>query len=165
LSARADDGDYVAGVVTAAAAIGIGDCSGNIATIRLMVGRSLRESLRLAIGVGRRRAAFFAGGKATVDAIAVGIIGDDEHASLGLCGRHLAEAQQRNEADENCPHFEVSVVWKRQPGANVDSDNVSEIVKRRLTVRPALGYQIFPVFYEGSSDTLTIRARQIIVPP
>jgi hypothetical protein len=49
--------------------------------------------------------------------------------------------------------------------AGADSENVSKIVKQRLTSRPALGHQIFPVFCTGCAKTLTAEGRQIIVPP
>jgi hypothetical protein len=137
----------------AASAIGIRYRPGDIATIRLVVGRGLRKCLRLAIGIGGRGTAFLPCGETAVDTVAVRVVGDDENASLGLCGRRLAEAQQRDETDENGPHFEVSVEWRCQP-AGVDSDNVSEIVKRRLTVQVALRSSNFSRVLRGFAQHL-----------
>ena len=58
----------------------------DVAAIDLVKGRGLRESLYLAIGVGSRCAALRTRGEAAVYAVAVGIVGDDEHASLGVRG-------------------------------------------------------------------------------
>ena len=60
-------------------------------------------------------AAFFPGGKTTVDSVSVGIVGDDEDPPLGLGGRRKTKPKQRNEANESCPHSRVPVKWKRQP--------------------------------------------------
>jgi hypothetical protein len=127
-----------------------------------MVGRRLREILRLAIGVGGRCAAPRPGGEAPVDAVAISIIGDDKHALFGSrrCGK--AEPQKSGETDPNHPHSALEV--EDAGGSGIDSDNVSKIVKLLLTLRFALGHQIFPVFCTVCGKTLTAWARQIIVP-
>jgi len=88
--------------------------------------------MRLAIGVGRRRAALVAGGQAAVDAVAVAIIGDDEHAPLRLRGTDETEAQNDDESGQACTHDNARYVARRQPGAN--DENASKIVKGRLTL-------------------------------
>ena len=47
------------------------------------IGGSLGEIPRLAIGLGGVGAAFLALGKALVDPIAIGLVGDDEDATVG----------------------------------------------------------------------------------
>ena len=101
-SARADDGDHIAGAIATTVGNTGRSCPGNLATVDLVVDRGLGKSLRLAIGIGDGRAALRAGGEASVYAIAVGIVGDDEHAPLGVRG--TGEAQQNNKADQNCGH-------------------------------------------------------------
>src|SRR5664280_3218262 len=91
-SARADDGDDVAFATLATAGAAARNGAGNVVAVDLAVGHGLGEFVRLAIGVGRRRAAFGARGEATVDAVAVGIVGNDEHAPLRLRGIDEAEA-------------------------------------------------------------------------
>ncbi len=49
------------------------DGAGDVVAVDLAVGRGLRELVRLAVGVGRCRAALGAGGEAPVDAVAVGV--------------------------------------------------------------------------------------------
>jgi hypothetical protein len=97
--------------------------------------RGLRESLRLAISIGGRRAALLPGGETAVDAVPVGIVGDDKHALLGLSSTGENEAKPDGETNRNCPHYETPVNWKRQAVPSAESKNVSKIVKRRLTLR------------------------------
>ena len=70
-STRAHDGDDVAAVARAGVRAFGRNGAAYVALICLMEGRRLRKGLSFAIGVGDRRSAFGAGGKATVYAVAV----------------------------------------------------------------------------------------------
>ena len=69
-SARANDGDDATGIILAALRVAGCRAAGNVVAIDLVVGRSFRKSLRLAVGVRGGRTAFFARREAAVDAIA-----------------------------------------------------------------------------------------------
>ena len=101
---RADDGDDVAIAVFAPARTAGGNGAGDVVAVDLAVRHGRREFVALAIGVSGRRAALVARGEAAVDAVAVPVIGDDEHALLGLCGRDDANAEDGGEADQVCTH-------------------------------------------------------------
>lgn len=91
----ADDGDeVVAGRTLAAAGTAGRDRAGDLVAVDFAEGRSLREFVGFAVGVRCRRAAFGAGSKAAVDAVAVGIVGDDEH--LALCCRRTDGAKAKD---------------------------------------------------------------------
>ena len=64
--------------------------------VDLAVGRGLGEFPRLAVGGGGGGAALCAGGQAAVDAVAVGVVGNDENAFFRLRGRR---AEQQGEGD------------------------------------------------------------------
>ena len=70
-STRAHDGDDVAAAAAAAVRTFGENGACYVALVRLMEGRRLRKGLSFAIGIGDRRSAFGAGGKATVYAVAV----------------------------------------------------------------------------------------------
>jgi hypothetical protein len=111
-------------------------------------GCSLRESLRFAVGVGRGCTALFPGREAPVDTVSVGVVGDDEHASLGLRRRREAEAEQCDKTDQNCPHYGALVNFEgAAPG--VDPDNVRKIVKRCLTFGRAAQSPFFSCVLHG----------------
>ena len=76
----AGNGDVVAatGMIAALA------CRGNVDA---PVGRGLGELPRLAIGPGGMGAALFAAGEALVDAVTVGLVGNDENTAIGRCSR------------------------------------------------------------------------------
>src|SRR5580765_8095903 len=97
-SARADDRDHIAVIVIATVRAATRSATRNVAVIDFVEGRGLRKSLRLAVGIGGGRAALFPGSEAAVDAVAVGVVGDDEHAPLGLC--NAGEADQSDETDQ-----------------------------------------------------------------
>lgn len=59
------------------------DRAGDFVRIDAAEGGRLREFARLAIGAGGMHAAFLALGEALIDAVAVGLIGDDEDAAVG----------------------------------------------------------------------------------
>ena len=102
---RADDRDeVVAGRALAAACAARGDRTGNLVAIDLAEGRGLREFVGFAVRVRRRGAALGAGGQAAVYAIAVGIVGDDEHFSLGSRRTGGGKAKHGHKTEENCPH-------------------------------------------------------------
>ena len=130
--ARADDGDDVAGVAAAAAGAAGRDRAGDVIAVDLAVGRGRGELVRLAIGVGRRRAALVAGRQAAVDAIAVAVIGDDEHAPFRLRGAGETDAQNGGESDQECTHDKARLLGGAPFGT--DDKNASKIVKGRLTV-------------------------------
>ena len=64
-----------------------GNRAGDFVGIDAAIGGGLGKFARLAIGARGMRAAFVALGEALVDAIAVGLVGDDEDAAVGECGR------------------------------------------------------------------------------
>ena len=136
-SARADDGDQVVafGALAAAGAAGR-DRAGDLVAIDFAEGRGLGEFARLAIGIGGRRAAFGAGRQTPVDAVAVGVIGDDEYAPFRLRGIDQAKAESSAETDQDCAHETVRFVGGAYLGT--DNDNASEIVKTRLTAVAAV---------------------------
>src|ERR1019366_7642006 len=113
--ARADDGDDVAGVAAAAAGAAGRDRAGDVIAVDLAVGRGRGELVRLAIGVGRRRAAFVARCEAAVDAIAVAVIGDDEHAPFRLRGAGETDAQNGGEADQEYTHDKARLLGGTRP--------------------------------------------------
>jgi hypothetical protein len=78
------------------------NCAGEVAAPDLMKGRSLGESLHLAVGIRGRCAAPRAGGKAAVNAVPVGIVVDEKHAPLGL--RATGQAQKNKKADQDGRH-------------------------------------------------------------
>ena len=126
--AVADDGDeIVAFGPFAAARTAVRNGAGDVVTVDFAVARGLGKLMRLAIGVGRRRAAFVAGRQATVDAIAVGIVGDDEHLSVRLRARST-KAKDGNEtqktAEENCPHETPNPKQNALPSAEVKCDQI-----------------------------------------
>src|SRR6185437_13425576 len=87
-SARALNGDEVVAAAAFARGAGVGrDGAGNVVAAHLAERIRLRESVRAAIGVGHRLAAGSTGGEARIDAIAVRLVGENEHALLGVRGR------------------------------------------------------------------------------
>src|SRR5258708_32232083 len=89
-SARALDGDELLADAAAAGIVGHRNGSGDVVLVDLVERGGLGELARLAIGGRCGRSAMRAGGEAAVDAVAVGRVGDDEGARLGL-GRRSAE--------------------------------------------------------------------------
>ena len=67
----------------AAAIAGLGNRAGYLIRVDAPVGGSPGEIPRLAIGLGGVGAAFFTPGEALIDAIAVGLVGNDENATVG----------------------------------------------------------------------------------
>ena len=63
-----------------------------------MIARGGRELVRLAVGIGGGAAAVVAGREAAVDAVAVRVVGDDEHPPLAL--RRVGGAGQEGRAEE-----------------------------------------------------------------
>ena len=160
--ARANDSDDVAGIVLATLRVAGSRAAGNVVAIDLVVSRSFRKGLRLAVGVRGGGTAFFAEREAAVDAVAVGVVGHDEHAALGFCRSREAQAQHNSETDRDRPHYENTREWRRRTTPGADSQNVSKIVKQRLTGRAT---EFFPVFVTVCAKTLTAKTRQIIVRP
>src|SRR5664279_4357745 len=87
----------------------------DVVAVDLAVGRGRGELVRLAIGVGRRRAALVTGSQAAVDAIAVAVIGDDEHAPFRLRGAGETDAQNGGEADQECTHDKARLLGGARP--------------------------------------------------
>jgi hypothetical protein len=82
-SARALDGDEVVAIGGAASG---GNDPRHVVAVDLSVRQRLRELACAAVRVRRRLAAGFAGREATVDAVAVGVVGDDENALVRFGG-------------------------------------------------------------------------------
>lgn len=87
--------------------------AGNFLAIDLVECLGLCKSLRLAVGIGGRHAALFPRSQATIDAVAVGVIGDDEHAPLGL--RSVGKPDQSGETDQYCSHEEMPMYGGTRP--------------------------------------------------
>ena len=108
--ARALDRDEL---VAAAAIAGFAvrrNRAGDLILADLPVGCGLGEFARLAVGGCDRRAALGAGGQTAVNAIAVGIVGDDEYAFFRLCGRR-AEQQGEGDGAEEGSHGSARGSW------------------------------------------------------
>src|SRR5690242_21810069 len=96
--ARADDGDeFVALGAPAAAVRAVRDRARDLVALDLAERGGLDELLGLAIGGGHRGAALGAGLEATVDAVAVGIAGDNEHAPFRLRGSEHCGGERETE--------------------------------------------------------------------
>jgi hypothetical protein len=161
-SARANDGDDIAGIIPAALRVAGNRAAGNVIAIDLVVGRSFRKSLRLAVGVCGGGTAFFTEREASIDAIAVSVVGHDEHPALGICRSRQTQAQHSSKTDRDRPHYENTRERRRRTASGADSQNVSKIVKQQLTGR---AMEFFPVFFMVCARTLTAKTRQIIVRP
>ena len=84
VSALAGDCDVFITAREAAAAGHIpGNCARDLIRIDAAVGYGLREIPLLAVGARGIGAAFFAPRQALVDAIAISLVGDDEHTGVG----------------------------------------------------------------------------------
>lgn len=82
-SALAGNRDVFAASRMAAIFARLRDGAGDFVRIDPSIGCGLREIPRLTVGLGGMSAAFFAPGKALVDAIAVGLVGNDENPAVG----------------------------------------------------------------------------------
>jgi hypothetical protein len=161
--ARAHDGDDIALRFAATAGAARWNRTGYVVSIDLAVGRGVDEPLGLAIGVGGRSATSVTRGQAAINAIAIRIVGNNEHALLVLRGRPAAEAKNGGEADQDCPHKRVAhdagLAGARPGGALIE--DVSKFVKSRLTLHPH-------AFHErsgGIGRPLTACTQLIIVRP
>jgi hypothetical protein len=86
-SARALDGDEVVAGATFARARAAGrNGTGYVVAIDLAEGHGLREFVRVAVCIRRGLPAGCARCKAAIDAVTVGVIGDDEYPLFGLRG-------------------------------------------------------------------------------
>ena len=83
----AGNGDVFVAAGMAAVRARLGNRAGDFIGVDAPIGRSLDEIVRLAIGAGGMRATFFALGEALVDAVTVGLVGDDENTAVGCGGR------------------------------------------------------------------------------
>ena len=77
------NGDVFVATRTAAVTARLGNRAGDFIGGDPPIGRSLGEFARPAIGQGGMRAAFFTLGEALVDAVAIGLIGNDENPAVG----------------------------------------------------------------------------------
>ena len=85
--ALAGDGDvFAAAIARTFLAAGTRNRAGDLVGIDAAIGAGGCKFARLAVGAGGVRAAFFALGEALVDAVAVGLVGDDENPAVGPCG-------------------------------------------------------------------------------
>src|SRR5262249_29972466 len=99
-SAQALDGDeFVAG----GGAVGRRHRTGDLLALDPAKRRGFRVVAGLAIGGRNRRAAGRAGGETAVDAVAVGVVGNDEGALFGL-RRSAENGGRENERGEQVPH-------------------------------------------------------------
>src|SRR5262245_7247007 len=80
------------------------DHTRNLVAIDLAEGSSVRELARLAIGGCYRGAAACAGGQAAVDAVAIGIVRDDEDTRFGLSGDVAIEDGRKGKRSGNGAH-------------------------------------------------------------
>ena len=83
----AGNGDIFVAAGMVAALARLGNRPGHFIGIDPPIGGGLGEIPRLAVGPGGLGAAFIAPGEALVDAVTVGLVGDDEYAAVGRCGR------------------------------------------------------------------------------
>lgn len=104
--APADDGDDRALSATAGRRIGVGNGAGDLVAADLAERIRLGVGVRLAVGVGGKRAAFFLIGEAAIDAVIVGVVGDDEHAPLGArcAGKAQHHGKTGYKTGEECTH-------------------------------------------------------------
>ena len=91
--ALAGNGDVFDATDMGAIAAWLGNRAGYFVGVYPPVGRRLGEIPRLAIGMGGVGATFVASGQALVDAISVGLVGDDENAAVRQCRRAGEEAK------------------------------------------------------------------------
>jgi hypothetical protein len=98
--------------------------AGDVPAIDLVECLGLRKSLRLAVGIGGRLAALFPRSQTTIDAIAVCVVGDDEHTPLGLC--RAGKPDQNGKADQNCSHGRSARDYGGAKLPRADSENVSK---------------------------------------
>src|SRR5436190_4997779 len=132
--ARALDRDeLIAGAAFAGTGVGR-DRAGDLFLADLAVGCGLGEFPRLAVGRCRCRAALGARRQATVDAVAVGIVGDDEYTFFGLRGRR-AEQQGEGDRGEEGSHGSVRGSWTGIGPA--DQEPCEGNVKAALTQYPS----------------------------
>ena len=78
---------------------GVRDGSSHFIRINTPIGGGLEEFARLTIRPGGMRAAFFALSQALVDAVAIRLVGNDEHAAIGSgnSGRQNKRASKQGE--------------------------------------------------------------------
>src|SRR5579872_289896 len=111
-SARALNGDEMVAAAAFARGAGVGrDGAGNVVAAHFAERVRLRERVRAAIGVGHRLAAGSTRGETCVDAIAVRLVGEDEHALLGVRRRARKNDGQRrcgNDGTHNTPSAAIS---------------------------------------------------------
>src|SRR5579862_4054244 len=125
-SALADNRDEIVARRAAARARAAGrNGAGDVVAVDFAERQRLREIARLAVRIRHRRAARRAGGEAAVDAVAVGIVGDDEDALFRLCGSRAEEHQgsggdhETHEIPPNGPkrpRIRVPAPTMRRPG-------------------------------------------------
>jgi hypothetical protein len=90
--ALASDGDVFNATGTAAVCAGLGNRAGYLFRLDPSVRRCFREIPRMAIGVGGMCTTFVAPRQALVDAISVGLVGNDENAAVRPSRRAGKEA-------------------------------------------------------------------------
>ena len=95
--ALASDGDVFNATGTAAVCAGLGNRAGYLFRLDPSVRRCFREIPRMAIGVGGMCTTFVAPRQALVDAISVGLVGNDENAAVGVSGRGREQKCAGNE--------------------------------------------------------------------
>jgi hypothetical protein len=102
------------------------------------------ERLGPAVGVCGCCTTFFSRSQTAIDAVPVGVVGDNEHTLLGL--RHAGhQASQGSEANQNCAHEVLGNVLLAGRTSFV-CENAMKIVNRRLTLRFARSSNFSRVF-------------------
>src|SRR3569833_769017 len=166
---RADDRDEVVAAAALAAAGRVGgNGAGDLLAVDLAVAHRLRELVRLAVGVRGGAAAILAIGEAPVDAIAVGVVRDDEHASFAGRVGGSGEERQPDQAGQNGPHYGRPGLEKARPRAR--REGCREKLKWALTLRAAGNRGRGRPNWGGGrpkrrARALTARHPQLIVPP
>ena len=88
----------------AGCAAGLRNGAGHLARIDPAIGHRVGVFVGVAIGARRRRAAVFALGKSLIDAIAVGLIGDEKDLAVRARGGGKAEEQAGGEDGKDRSH-------------------------------------------------------------
>ena len=83
-SARANNGYDIAGATATSFRDATRRRTGHVVAINFVIRRRFSKILRHAVRFCSGCTAFLSGRKAAVDAIAIGVVGDEEHATLGL---------------------------------------------------------------------------------
>jgi hypothetical protein len=116
--ALAGDGDIFVAKSAPAVPAGFGHRSGDFIQIDAAVGRGLGKIPRPAVGQGGMGAAFLTARKALVDAVTVGLVGNDENLGFGRrarCGEQEYTGQKRRKGSHAAPMNERAAPIRINP--------------------------------------------------